>query len=204
MNKKLLIFTVSSFVVGAAIGGTIGFFLGKKKSADNSNEVEENIDISSEDEADTKEEHAEDIKTYSDLIDDLEYRSNNDEEEFTEEDNEELDSHRHAEELRIYKENRSNTVEEITEDMYYSDSDETGDLILGYEPEDLYYFENQNVLVSDLGELKYPIEHFVGDILDESDKDKYYIRNHVEEMNYRVMKRDSSERVEDYFPDIEY
>lgn len=198
MNKKLIIFAVSSFVAGAAIGGTIGFFIGKKKSV-----KEDYVNTSDEEVAKTKEEKFDEIQSYKDLADELEYRSNDYEEEFTEEDQEELESLRLAEELTKYKDERSSLIEEITMDMYYGDCDETGDLILGYEQTELYYFVTQEVLVTDLGELKLPIEHFVGDILERSDKDVYYIRNHIEEENYKVMKRDPKEMVEDYFPDAE-
>lgn len=207
MNKTV-IFIVSAFVGGAAIGGIAGYFVGKSKASKETTKEEVKEETPKEDTKETTG-ASEDIQSYCEVIDTLEYRATNDDEEFTEEDQGELESLKIAEEISRYKAERKGLIEEITEDMYYSDSDETGDLILNYGQDDLYYFENQGVLITDLGELKYPIERYVGTILfdaanadEDEKKDKHYIRNHIDEMNYFVQVRDDN--VEEYFPDLEY
>lgn len=187
--KKEIIFNAIVFSVGVAIGAFIGIAYKKKKSVSES--VDEPDVIVEKEEEDLSNPLAEKV-AYSDVIHDLEYRSNSEDEEITDEEQGELENYYDNNAADEYRKENFGKIEIISrkeweKHLYQEFSD------VEYEPADLYYFPDTDWLTDEFGGVLDPQEKYVGNCLTKfdfkgNDDEELYVRNHPSETDFAIHK----------------
>ncbi len=188
--KKEIIFAAAALAVGIAGGFFLGITYSKKKTVSETVEEpkEENTENVEEDLSDPLAEKV----AYSDAIRDLEYRSNSDEEEITDEEQGELENYYDNNAADEYRKENLGKIEIISrkeweKHLYQEFSD------VEYEPADLYYFPDTDWLTDEFGGVLDPQEKYVGNCLTKfdfkgNDDEEIYVRNHPSETDFAIHK----------------
>ncbi len=187
--KKEIIFNAIVFSVGVAIGTFIGITYKKKKSVSES--VDESDVIVEKEEEDLSNPLSEKV-AYSDVIHDLEYRSNSEDEEITDEEQGELENYYDNNAADEYRKENFGKIEIISrkeweKHLYQEFSD------VEYDPADLYYFPDTDWLTDEFGGVLDPQEKYTGNCLTKydfkgNDEEEMYVRNHPSETDFAIHK----------------
>lgn len=170
---KIVTIAVASFTIGAVVGATAVYFRDKKKSGSNVEAVKEQPEQSSEEEVKVdKVEKAREIVSYNDVISDLQYRDQHDEDmtadPLTEAEQEILDDYLINQEHKVFKERNWGKIEEISREDFENFLYQTGGRFEDWEGEDLYFFQDEQSVTDSIGTLltAEKVAQNLGDTLD--------------------------------------
>lgn len=170
---KIVTIAMASFTIGAVVGATVVYFRDKKKSGSNLEAVKEQPEQSSEEEVKVdKVEKAREIVSYNDVISDLQYRDQHDEDmtadPLTEAEQEILDDYLINQEHKAFKERNWGKIEEISREDFENFLYQTGGRFEDWEGEDLYFFQDEQSVTDSIGTLltAEKVAQNLGDTLD--------------------------------------
>lgn len=177
--NKLIGAGLIGFGLGLATGTLVLYFLNKKKEKnvtenDISEEATESVE-EQEQEPVPVEEKVKEMSSYNELISDLQYRDQHDEDmtadPLTEEEQEILDDYLISQERKEFKERNWGKIEEISAQEFDDFLYENGSKFDGWEGEDLYFFQDEQSITDSIGSLltAAQVAQNIGDCLDVSD-----------------------------------
>ena len=172
MNKVVVGVGAAGFALGFATGATLLYFLGKKKSEQihieaNAPEPEQVLEA-------VEESRGEAIENYNELVSDLQYRDQHEEDmaadPLTEEEQAILDDYLISKERKEFKERNWGKIEEIPRAEFENFLYQAGGKFEDWEGEDLYFFQDEQAVTDSIGSLLTAerVAQNLGDTLDAS------------------------------------
>lgn len=175
MNKVVVGVGAAGFALGFATGATLLYFLGKKKSKEVSEESAVQPEAETVVEQDLEEEsRGEAIENYNELVSDLQYRDQHEEDmaadPLTEEEQAILDDYLISKERKEFKERNWGKIEEIPRAEFENFLYQAGGKFEDWEVEDLYFFQDEQAVTDSIGSLLTAerVAQNLGDTLDAS------------------------------------
>lgn len=177
MSNKVVVAGLLGFGLGLATGAAVLYFYGKKKEKSEVVEPVNNVEeITEEPKVDSPEEDkyeaVKEVSNYNELISDLQYRDQHDDDmaadPLTEEEQEILDDFLVSAERKEFKQRNWGKVEEISQQDFDEFLYQTGNKFEDWEGEDLYFFQDESYVTDAMGSVLTAerVAQNLGDLID--------------------------------------